>query len=265
MGRRVRVLGVLAGLGLALVAAAAVVEGAGAVPGPPAPSWPEAPALPAMVRAVLAAEPLRLAADAETRRIEMLTLRIRNISCGQGEIGSGWAVDPHTLITNRHVIAGAAALQADTWDGQTVDLDVSQAAVGILVDIGVIHVAQSLPAVATQGPEPAVGAPVTAVGYPLGGALTITHGKVLRYLDGNSLNSSIASGGQVMEVSAPVKHGNSGGPLLDSHGRVVGVVFAAAAGVSYTASSGLTFVLPLSSVNSLLQGGGGVAVQSCGA
>jgi S1-C subfamily serine protease len=237
-------LGVLAGCGLAAVAAAAV---------------------PASVRAVLAVAPLGLAADAETRRVEMLTLRIRNISCGLAEIGSGFAIDPHTLITNRHVIAGAAALQADTWDGQSIDLDVAQAAVGVLVDIGVIHVAQALPVLARQGPEPAVGAPVTAVGYPLGGALTITHGKVLAYLNGKSLNSSVAFDGQVMEISAPVKHGNSGGPVLDSQGRVVGVVFAAQPGASYAASSGITYVLPLSSIDSLLQRGGGVAVQPCGA
>ena len=223
-----------------------------------------APAVPASARAALATEPQRLAADAETRRVEKLTLRIRNISCGQAAIGSGFAFDAHTLITNRHVIAGAAALQADTWDGQTIDLDVSQAATGLLVDIGVIHLAQSLPVVATAGPEPAVGAPVTAVGYPLGGALTITHGRVLAHLDGNTLPPEIAFDGQVMEVSAPVKHGNSGGPLLDSRGRLVGVVFAARPGVTYTASSGITYVLPLSSVNALLQQGGGVAVQPCG-
>jgi S1-C subfamily serine protease len=216
------------------------------------------------VRAALTAEPTRLAADAETRRIEKLTLRIRNISCGEGSIGSGFAVNAHTLITNRHVIAGAAALQADTWDGQTIDLDVSQAATGVLVDIGVIHVAQSLPVVATPGPEPPVGAPVTAVGYPLGGALTITHGKVLAYLNGNTLNPAIASSGRVMEVSAPVKHGNSGGPLLDSRGRLVGVVFAAQPGATYTTSSGITYVLTLSSIDQLLQQGGGAAVQPCG-
>ncbi len=257
------VLGMLAGLALAVIAATALVEGLGTVPAPPAPNWPEAPAVPPSARAVLAAEPIQLAADAETRRVEMLTLRIRNISCGRGSIGSGFAVNAHTLITNRHVIAGAGALQADTWDGQTIDLDFSQAATGILVDIGVIHVAQSLPVVAAPGPQPVVGAPVTAVGYPLGGALTITHGKVLAYLDGNTLNPSIAFNGSVMEVSAPVKHGNSGGPLLDSHGRLVGVVFAAQPGSSYNSSSGITYVLPIDSINSLLERGGREAVQPC--
>jgi S1-C subfamily serine protease len=264
MGRRMRALLVFAVLALALIAAAAAVEGVGAIPAPPAPSWPQAPAVPASARAALAGEPLRLAADAETRHVEKLTLRIRNISCGQAAIGSGFALDANTLITNRHVIAGAAALQADTWDGQTIDLDVSQASTGLLVDVGVIHAAQALPVIAKTGPEPPVGAPITAVGYPLGGALTITHGRVLAYLDGNSLPAEIAFDGRVMEVSAPVKHGNSGGPLLDARGRVVGVVFAAQPGVTYTASSGITLVLPLSSINALLQQGGGAAVQPCG-
>jgi S1-C subfamily serine protease len=258
------VLGILAGATLATIAAIAAFEGAGAVAGPPAPDWPPAPAVPAAVRAVLAAEPIKLAADAATRHAEMLTLRIRNISCGQGVTGSGFAADAHTLITNRHVIAGAAVLQADTWDGQTTDLDVSEAETGRIVDIGVIKTAQTLPLLATPGPPPAVGAPVTAVGYPLGGALTITHGRVLGYRDGRTLESSIAFPGQVMEVSAPVKHGNSGGPLLDARGRLVGVVFAAQPGASYAASSGLTYVLPLGSVDTLLRRGGGVAVQPCG-
>jgi S1-C subfamily serine protease len=258
------IVGVCAAFALAVALAATVIEGAGAVAAPPKPTWPEAPPVPASVQAVLSAEPVRLAADAETRHVEKLTLRIRNISCGEAKIGSGFAVDSHTLITNRHVIAGAAALQADTWNGQTIDLDVSQASTGLLVDIGVIHVAQALPVTATPGPRPAVGAPITAVGYPLGGALTITHGRVLAYLDGNTLDPSIAFNGQVMEVSAPVKHGNSGGPLLDSRGRLVGVVFAAQPGASYTASSGITYALPLSSVNGLIQQGGGAAVQPCG-
>jgi S1-C subfamily serine protease len=56
--------------------------------------------------------------------------------------------------------------------------------------------------------------------------LTITHGHFLSYLNGESLPSDISFPGQVMTVSAPVKHGNSGGPLLDSHGRLIGVVYA---------------------------------------
>ena len=98
---------------------------------------------------------------------------------------------------------------------------------------------------------------------PLGEALTITHGKVLSYVDGSTLDSSIT--GQVMEVSAPVKHGNSGGPLLDSRGRLVGVVFAGQfASKDPTSSSELTYVLPLNSVSTLLAQGGSAAVQPCG-
>lgn len=105
---------------------------------------------------------------------------------------------------------------------------------------------------------------MTAVGYPLGGALTLTHGKVLGYLDGTKLDPSIAFPGQVIEVSAPVKHGNSGGPLLDARGRLVGVVFAAQPGASYTSSSGRTLALPLNSIRTLSQRRGNEAVQPCG-
>ncbi len=257
-------IGAIAGITLTGIVTVLAIEGVGAIPAPPPPNWPALPVVPASVRAALAAEPIKLAADAKTRRVEMMTLRIRNISCGQGSIGSGFAADAHSLITNRHVIAGAAVLQADSWDGQRTELDVSKATTGRLVDIGAISVAQPLPVVATPGPPPPVGALVTAVGYPLGGALTLSHGKVLAYLDGNTLDRSIAFPGQVMEVSAPVKHGNSGGPLLDSQGRLVGVVFAARPGAGYTDSSGITYVLPLSSVNTLLQQGGSETVQPCG-
>lgn len=107
-------LGIIAGLALAATGATAAIEGVGAVPGPRRPDWPKVADLPANVKAALAAEPIKLAIDAETRRIEMMRLRIRNISCAAGAVGSGFAADAHTLITNRHVIAGAAILQADT-------------------------------------------------------------------------------------------------------------------------------------------------------
>ena len=94
------VLSVLAGITLGAIAAIAAVEGVGSVAAPPAPNWPSAPAIPPAARAALAAAPVKLAADAATRRIEMMTLRIRNISCGHGQTGSGFAADAHTLITN---------------------------------------------------------------------------------------------------------------------------------------------------------------------
>jgi S1-C subfamily serine protease len=67
---------------------------------------------------------------------------------------------------------------------------------------------------------------VTAVGYPLGGQLTLSPGRVIRYLDGRTLPPEIAFDGPVMQLSARIKHGDSGGPVLNGHGRVVGIVYA---------------------------------------
>ncbi|HZU40686.1 MAG TPA: trypsin-like peptidase domain-containing protein, partial [Solirubrobacteraceae bacterium] len=194
-----------------------------------------------------------------------ITLRVRNISCQGIAVGSGWAVDPHTLITNRHVIAGAAVIELDAWDGTSVQADVSRAASGRLVDIGVVRVAETLPAVASTGPEPAAGAAVTAVGYPLGGPLTLSPGRVLGYVDGRSLPPGIGFDGRVIEISAAIHHGNSGGPLLDSRGRVVGVVYAAqfAPGAAQTSASQIGYAIPLSEVGTLLAAGGSQAIVPC--
>lgn len=261
-----RALWVLLGLAVAClggVAVLAVTLSVGAVGAPPALHVPSVPAVPNAVDAIIAAAPVRLAADAETRRVEQLTFRLRNISCAAGSSGSGFAADAHTLITNRHVIAGAGVLQADTWDGIEMSLDVAHARTGKLVDIGVISVAQTLPVVAAPGPVPVTGAAVTAVGYPLGRQLTVTHGHLLRYVDGRTL-PDVGFPGQVMEVSAPVKPGNSGGPLLDARGRLVGVVFAGLFPSGENAASSMAFALPLSAVASLTELGGEAPVRPCG-
>jgi hypothetical protein len=69
-------------------------------------------------------------------------------------------------------------------------------------------------------PTPRRGDPVTAVGYPLGGPLTLSRGVAL----GTVLDRDLSI--DVLRITARIEHGNSGGPLLDSHGRVVGVVYA---------------------------------------
>ena len=105
---------------------------------------------------------------------------------------------------------------------------------------------------------------MTAVGYPLGGPLTLSPGKVIGYLDGNTLPGEIAFDGKVMQLSTQIKHGNSGGPLLDSKGRVVGVIFAGEPGATEQDYMKLAYAIPLSSVRKLTAAGGEQAVVPCG-
>ena len=171
--------------------------GASRVSAPAALVPPKTVALSAAGKRALRVDPIQLASDSLTRTAEKLTLRVRNISCSGVAVGSAWALDPHTLITNRHVLAGASVLEADTWDGESIELNVANAQTGRLVDIGIATVPETLPQVANTGPAAKPGDKVTAVGYPLGGKLTLSPGRVVRYLDGRTLDPSIAFDGQV--------------------------------------------------------------------
>jgi S1-C subfamily serine protease len=260
MARR---LGLLSLVALVLVAAAGAVLGFGVTASPGKVDVPAAATVAPVARGTLKSKPQRLAQDTLRRAAERLTLRVRNISCQGIATGSGFGIDDHTIITNRHVLAGASVLELNTWDGSSLDADVDESSTARLVDIGVTKVAAALPAVADLGGDPKPGQRVTAVGYPLGGELTLSPGRVIGYLDGARLPGEIAFGGKVMQVSSRIKHGNSGGPLLDSKGRVVGVIFAGEPGATDQDFMKVAYAIPLSSVRTLLQAGGEQAIVPC--
>jgi S1-C subfamily serine protease len=109
-----------------------------------------------------------LAAESARQRAAEVTMRVRNRSCDGVATGSGFAVGPRRLVTNRHVVEGAEELQLDTWDGRSVSVAVHR--VAYLHDLALIATLEPLPRVAllaADDPEP--GARVTAVGFPLGG------------------------------------------------------------------------------------------------
>jgi S1-C subfamily serine protease len=215
-------LGVFALAVLVVVAGAAAVLGVGVAPAPGKVSMPAVATVAPAARDTLKGTPEKLAQDSLRRAAEKLTLRVRNISCSGIATGSGFPIDDHTIITNRHVLAGAAVLQLNTWDGTSLDADVDESSTGRLVDIGVTKVGATLPEVATLGPDPKPGQRVTAVGYPLGGPLTLSPGRVIAYLDGSRLPGGIAFPGKVMELSTRIKHCKSGGRVLDREGPVGG-------------------------------------------
>jgi S1-C subfamily serine protease len=213
----------------AAVAVAAVL--AGCVASPPAPSPP--PTLPA-------GRPV-LAADSARQQAREVTVRVRNRGCSFLATGSGFVVAAHRLVTNRHVVEGAEQLQLDSWDGHSISVAVHQ--VAYLHDLALIETVEPLPRVARlAGGNPRPGAEVSAVGFPLGGPLAQTRGRVVDLVPGAHLGET----GKVLRITAPVKHGNSGGPLLDDAGRVVGVVYAS------ETRTGYGLAIPVSSLRALL-------------
>jgi putative serine protease PepD len=149
--------------------------------------------------------------------------------------GSGWvAYDSAAgsdIITNFHVVAGAwtagdatvrVRRQDRTVEGMVVRVDARD-------DLAVIHVKERLPALASAVSRPALGSTVMAVGSPLGLDGTVTLGIVsgFRSLEGSDY----------IQFSAPISPGNSGGPVIDSRGRVVAIASAKLVGEGVEALS----------------------------
>ncbi|MFH5822607.1 serine protease [Georgenia sp. AZ-5] len=171
---------------------------------------------------------------------ERMAVRVRNVGCGTLSTGSGFALDEHTVVTNRHVVEGSAELQVSTYDGR--DLDVVSVSSAQVADLALVRTTEPLPQVpGLAETDPAAGTPVTVVGYPSGGRLTTSSGHVL-----DTVPDPLGTGmGDVIVTDAEAVPGSSGSAALDADGRVVGVVYAAD-------DNGHSFLVPLSVLSGLL-------------
>jgi S1-C subfamily serine protease len=195
----------------------------------------------------------RLAKGSAERRAQRLTVRIRNVSCLGVGVGSGFAIARDVLVTNRHVLAGAETVEVSTWDGRT--LSATAAEVGVLGDLGLAYVRGRLPQVGSYGAAPMPGDEVTVVGYPGGEELTLAPGTVIDLKDGSR---GYGIEGRIMRLTSHVEPGNSGGPVLDRRGKVVGVVYA------YEIATGFGLAIPVDTLRRLVRRGGFEPVPPCG-
>lgn len=137
--------------------------------------------------------------------------------------GTGFAVGDHGhILTSFHVVEGCWHLQASAGSVvQTARLVGSDP----VNDLALIQVARPFPvsAVFRTGRPIRPGDGVVVVGYPLPGILAseanVTTGTV-------SANAGPGDDPRFLQISAPIQSGNSGGPLMDSSGNVVGMIFA---------------------------------------
>jgi S1-C subfamily serine protease len=136
--------------------------------------------------------------------------------------GSGFAVDESHILTNAHVIDGAhkivAASDRFTAPAEVVLSDPRN-------DIALLRVERTLPAAARfrSAIDIHLGEDVIVLGFPLQGLL----GSGPQATGGNvSALCGIGNDTSVLQFSAPIASGNSGGPILDQSGLVVGLVHA---------------------------------------
>ena len=147
-------------------------------------------------------------------------------SCGRGIEGSGFVVSPHHVMTNAHVVAGTRQV--------SVVVGARQVAATVVLydpdrDVALLDVPQlSARALHFAASPASTGDPAVVMGYPQDGPLNVQTARVRARttVAGSDIYGNPGVRREVYSIRSLVRSGNSGGPLLSSGGRVLGVVFA---------------------------------------
>jgi S1-C subfamily serine protease len=173
----------------------------------------------------------------------------------QKALGSGFVMDKAGhIVTNYHVIAGARSVEvsfsnSDNMKARVIGSDPS-------TDLAVLQIdarSRALTPLAFGNSDNVhVGDSVVAIGNPLGYDRSVTAGIV------SAVQRAITAPNQypidhVIQTDAPINHGNSGGPLINSGGQVVGVAAQIATGNSGSDGNiGIGFAIPINTVRTVV-------------
>ena len=169
-------------------------------------------------------------------------------------LGSGFVLDKEGhIVTNYHVIDGATSIEVrfsndDTLKATLVGSDPS-------TDVALLKVDASpdalTPLSLADSTQVEVGDPVVAIGNPFGLERTVTTGivsalqRAVKAPNGYSID-------HVIQTDAAINHGNSGGPLLNTRGAVIGINSQIETGGSGDGNVGIGFAVPSNTVKSVI-------------
>lgn len=217
------------------------VDPAPAIVGPAAPVAPPDP---------------EIAADPDVVRAGDSVVRVLGTACGLGIEGSGWVAGPGLVVTNAHVVAGEDDTTVTTRGGAS--LAATPVHYDPENDLALLRVDAELPALALA-PEAESGIAGAVLGYPENGPYAVDPARLGETRDTIS-DDSYGNGPvrrPIASLRGRVRSGNSGGPLVDSGGRVLGTVFAAT-----TDGPPGGFAVPNEIVATALDGPVGIPVDS---
>ncbi len=148
-------------------------------------------------------------------------------SCGRGQEGSGAVVARQRVLTNAHVVAGVSqpsvqlAGSSRRYPATVVIFDPAR-------DLAVLDVPSLRAPVLATGAQLVRGDSAVVAGFPQNGPFLAVPARVRQVLTarGEDIYGHDAAERGVYSLNAQVRPGNSGGPLLDTHGHLVGLVFA---------------------------------------
>lgn len=147
--------------------------------------------------------------------------------CSTRSVGSGWVYRDDLVVTNAHVVAGSTTRTVQVG-GTGKPYDASLVAFDPDRDVAVLRVDGLDAPPLDTGPDLGRGADSVAVGFPENGPYTISPARVREELRARGLDiyNDATVVREVYSLRGIVREGNSGGPLLNSDGQAVGMVFA---------------------------------------
>ncbi|MGH3873598.1 MAG: MarP family serine protease [Pseudonocardiaceae bacterium] len=163
----------------------------------------------------------------------VLKIRGQARSCLRALEGTGFVVAPERVITNAHVVAGTeqVSVEVGPLGKKGRSLNATVVSYDPSTDVAILKVPGLRAPVLALAPNPAAnGVNALVLGYPLDGPYTASAARVrdrIR-LKGPDIYNEATVVRNVYTVRASVRSGNSGGPLLDEAGQVLGLVFGAA-------------------------------------
>jgi S1-C subfamily serine protease len=195
----------------------------------------------------------RAARDPDVQRAGDSVLKILGNACGRGVSGSGWVAAKGLVVTNAHVVAG----QQETFvvpRGSNARLDATVVAFNVKNDVAVLRVpGLGAPALSFSA-DVLSGRPAAVEGYPLSGPFAIRAARVgqTRVVISQDAYGRGPVRRRITAFRGRVQPGNSGGPLVDTSGRVAGTVFAQSIGGRTRGG----YAVPNDNVRRVLQGAG---------
>jgi S1-C subfamily serine protease len=188
------------------------------------------------------------ATDPGVLRAGASVVRVLGTACGLGIEGSGWVAAPGLIVTNAHVVAGEEDTSITTQSGASMPATVVH--YDSTNDLAILRVGASLPALSFAS-DPQQGEDAAVLGYPENGpyaAAPALFGETRDVVSDDSYGRGPIRR-TISSLRGSVRSGNSGGPLVDTDGRVLGTVFAT---TTYGAPGG--FAIPDALVEAALDG-----------
>jgi hypothetical protein len=184
---------------------------------------------------------------AMVKRISPAVVVVETQKGNKKGLGTGFFINPQGhIVTNYHVIAGTEQATIRTQEGRRYPVKriVAENREADLVLISADIPARDITSVEISGKLPEVGEKIYAIGHPMGLEKTVSEGIV-------SAIRKLPNLGDIIQISAPISPGSSGGPVFNSTGRVIGVARA-----TYRTGQNLNFAVPGQKILELKGGSG---------